>query len=319
MQRSPSYALVHGAVGGVAAGVVVALWFLGLDLLGGRPFDTPARLADAVIGVGHTPGVRLLIAYTVLHLGAFAVLGAVAASFIRATAVPPGLLVGGVFGLVVLTAVHYGALLVTGGRVLDVLPAVHVVIANLLGGMAMMSYLHLAMRAPTPLGYGVLREHRLVARGLVTGLIGAGAVAAWFLVLDAARGQPFFTPAALGAALLLGAMSPVDVQVTLPIVAAYTVLHCAAFAAIGVAVEWTAERVERAPTALRAGVLAFVLVEALFVGVVGALSQWVLGALGYWAVAVGNLLAIASMVAWVLRTHPTLSHSFGAMRQEPQP
>jgi hypothetical protein len=201
-------------------------------------------------------------------------------------------------------------MLITGGRVMDVLPAVHVVVANLLGGMAMMGYLHLATRATTPLGLGVLREQRLIARGLVTGLIGAAAVAVWFLILDVARGQPFFTPAALGAALLLGATSPIDVQVTLPVVAAYTVLHLAAFAAIGVAVEWAAERIERAPAAFRAAVLAFVILEGLFIGVVGALSQWVLGALGYWAVAIGNLLALGSMAMWVLATHPRLRGLF---------
>jgi hypothetical protein len=312
MQRSQSHALIHGAIGGLLAGLVVAIWFLGVDLATGQAFATPTKLANAVIGGDHAPGLRLVIAYTVLHFGVFAAIGMVAASFIRAVGVAPGLLVGAVFGLVVLTGVHYGALVVTGGRLMDVLPAIHVVVANLLGGMAMMSYLHLATRATTPLGYGVLREHRLVARGLVTGLIGAGVVAAWFLVLDVARGQPFYTPAALGAALLLGATSQADVQVTLPIVAAYTILHLAAFAAIGIVLEWAAERVERAPAVLRGAVLAFVLVEALFIGIVGALSQWVLGALGYWAVAIGNVLALASMGMWVLATHPKLRGLFGA-------
>jgi hypothetical protein len=312
MQQSHSHALVHGAVGGLAAGVVVALWFFVVDLAAGQPFATPARLATAIIGSEHAPGLRLVVAYTILHLGVFAALGMVAASFIRATGVAPGLLVGAVFGLVVLTSVHYTALLVTGRRVLVVVPAIHVVVANLLGGMVMMSYLHRAVRATTPLGYGVLREYPLVARGLMTGFLGAAAVAVWFLILDAARGQPLYTPAALGAALLLGATSQADVQVNLPIVAAYTVLHLAAFVGIGIAVEWVADRVERAPSVLRAGVLAFVLVEGLFIGVVGALSQWVLGALGYWAVAVGNLLALASMATWILMTHPRLRGLFGA-------
>ena len=312
MERSQSHALVHGAVGGVVAGLVVALWFLAVDLAAGQPFSTPARLATAVIGGDPVPSIRLVITYTVLHVGVFAMIGVIAASFLRATAIAPSLLVGAVFGLVVLTSVHYTALLITGQRLLAVVPAIHVVVANLLGGMAMMSYLHVATRATTPLGYGVLREHRLVARGLVTGLVGAGAVAVWFLVLDVARGQPFFTPAALGAALLLGATSQADVSVTLPIVTAYTVLHLAAFAGIGIAVEWAAERVERAPAVLRAATLAFVLLEALFIGVVGALSQWVLGALGYWAVAVGNVLALAAMSMWMLATHPRLKGLFGA-------
>jgi hypothetical protein len=311
MQRSQAHALVHGAVGGLIAGLVVAFWFLNVDLIAGRPFETPARLADAVIGGDHAPGLRLVVTYTILHLGVFAGLGIAAASFIRAVGVSPGLLVGAVFGLVVLTGVHYGAMAITGGRVMDVLPAAHVVVANLLGGMAMMGYLHVATRETTPIGYGVLREHKLVARGLVTGLIGACAVAVWFLVLDTARGQPFFTPAALGAALLLGATSQAEVQVTVPIVAAYTVLHLAAFSMIGIAMEWVAERIERAPVVLRAGALTFVLLEGLFIGVVGALSQWVLGALGYWAVAVGNLLALGSMAMWILATHPKLRGRFG--------
>jgi hypothetical protein len=311
MQRWQSHALVHGAVGGLAAGLVVALWFLAVDVTAGQPFSTPARLAGVVIGGEAAPGIRLVIAYTVLHFGVFAMIGMVAASFLRATAIAPSLLVGAVFGLVVLTGVHYTALLITGRRLLAVVPAIHVVIANLLGGMAMMSYLHVATRATTPLGYGVLREHPLVARGLVTGLVGAGAVAIWFLLLDVARGQPFFTPAALGAALLLGATSQADVSVTLPIVTAYTVLHLAAFSGIGIAIEWAAERVERAPAVLRAAILAFVLLEALFIGIVGALSQWVLGALGYWAVAVGNVLALASMSMWMLATHPRLRGLFG--------
>ena len=311
MQRSQPHALVHGAVGGLIAGAVVAFWFLNVDLLAGQPFQTPARLANALLGGDHSPGLRLVGTYTILHFGVFAALGMIAASFLRALSIAPSLLIGAAFGLVVLTGVHYGAMLVTGGRMMAALPAIHIVIANMLGGMAMMGYLHVATQSTAPIGYGVLREHKLVTRGLVTGLIGAGAVAIWFLVLDVARGQPFFTPAALGAALLLGATSQAEVQVTLPIVAAYTVLHVAAFVLIGIAVEWAAERVERAPAVLRAAALTFVLIEGVFIGLVGAVSQWVLGALGYWAVAVGNVLALAAMAMWVFGTHPRLRGILG--------
>jgi hypothetical protein len=99
MQRPQSHTLVHGAIGGLIAGLVVAFWFLNVDLMAGQPFETPARLAGAVIGGDHTPGLRLVIAYTILHLGVFAALGVAAASFLRAVSVGPGLLVGAVFGL----------------------------------------------------------------------------------------------------------------------------------------------------------------------------------------------------------------------------
>jgi hypothetical protein len=67
----------------MAAGLVVALWFLVVDVTAGQPFATPTRLADVVIGGDHVPGFRLLAAYTVLHFGVFAVLGMVASSLWR--------------------------------------------------------------------------------------------------------------------------------------------------------------------------------------------------------------------------------------------
>jgi hypothetical protein len=47
---------------------------------------------------------------------------------------------------------------------------------------------------PCPLRFRYLRD------GLIAGLIGAALVAVWFLIYDAAIGQPFRTPALLGAA-----------------------------------------------------------------------------------------------------------------------
>jgi predicted membrane-bound dolichyl-phosphate-mannose-protein mannosyltransferase len=138
-------------------------------------------------------------------------------------------------------------------------------------------------------------------------------VALWFLLLDMLGGRPFFTPAALGAALLLGATSPAEVSVTLPLVAAYTMLHLAAFAILGILIEWAAERLERAPAMWIVGVLIFVMLEALFIGIVGSLGHWVLGTLGYWAVAVGNVLAIAAMAMRVRARHPGLQRELAGV------
>ena len=49
---------------------------------------------------------------------------------------------------------------------------------------------------------------RYLREGIIAGLIGAAIVAAWFLVYDAARGQPLRTPALLGAAALQGLRDP---------------------------------------------------------------------------------------------------------------
>ena len=39
---------------------------------------------------------------------------------------------------------------------------------------------------------------RILREGFIAGLIGAGAVALWFLIVDTIAGRPFFTPAMLG-------------------------------------------------------------------------------------------------------------------------
>lgn len=298
--------LVHGAVAGIAAGLVVAVWFLVLDVVTAEAFRTPATLASVIVGEQGGPTFGLVGIYTLLHFAVFALLGIGAAFLVRAIGVAPGLLLGAVFGLGVLGTVHYGALLIAGTGALTVLPPRHVLVANLVGGMVMMAYLHHAMRAETPLGLGVLREHPLLVRGLITGLIGAGAVALWFLALDIARGRPFFTPAALGSLLFFGASSPDAVRVDVGVVAAYTAVHLAAFAAGGIVLEWSAERIERAPGLWLMALLTVIILEGLFVGTVGSLSGWVLGDLGIWAIIIANLAAVAAMGAWLWKSHPRL-------------
>ena len=55
---------------------------------------------------------------------------------------------------------------------------------------------------------------RYLREGIIAGLIAATIVAVWFLIYDAARGQPLRTPAMLGAATLQGMRDPSAVTVT---------------------------------------------------------------------------------------------------------
>ena len=48
------------------------------------------------------------------------------------------------------------------------------------------------------------RSVSLFEDGILTGMIGAAVVAIWFLILDTARGQMFFTPSLLGSVIFLG-------------------------------------------------------------------------------------------------------------------
>ncbi len=245
MQREEPDVVLHGALGGIIAGLVVVTWFVVVDLAASQPFETPARLAGVVLGEEFSgPWPRLIAMYTILHFGIFATLGVVAAWFVRSIEVDPGLILGAVFGVGVLNAVHYAGLLITGTNLLTVVPVGHVTAANLLGGMIMMAYLHRAFRAESPLGWSVLKRYPLLYDGLITGVVGAATVAFWFFVVDLLTSTPFYTPAALGSALLLGAVgTSAEIQVNFGVVVAYSFLHVTVFGLIGVTFAWLADRV----------------------------------------------------------------------------
>jgi hypothetical protein len=307
MPRAGSH-LLHGAIGGFLAGAFVALWFFVRDVVTTEPFHTPAVLASTIVGYQVVaPTFRLVATYTVLHFAVFVVLGLGISAFMRAVAIAPSLPLGVLFGLGVLNTVHYGSLLVVHSDFLTALPVPHVVVANLLAGLALMAYLHYAAYREVPFGPGVIRTMPLLAQGLVTGLIGAGAVALWLFVVDVLTSRPFYTPAALGSAVFLGARAPGEVRVTPGVIAAYTALHVAAFALVGVAFTWAVQRLERAPGAWLIVLMASIVLEGLFVGAVGSVGAWVLGAIGWWAIGAGNLLAVAAMAVWLLRSHPALA------------
>jgi len=307
MKRPLQGVVVQGAVGGVLAGSIVALWFFVVDLLAGQPFHAPAALAAALFHEEAAQAtVRLIASYTVLHFGAFALLGVAMAWAIAPLEAPPRTLLGVVFGFLVLDVVFYVALLLTGARLLDVLPWQHVLGANLVAGVALMAFLHRVQHDARPLGPVALRTHPLLWRGLITGLIGAAAVAVWFFALDLVAGHPFRTPGALGSTLFLGVTGPAQVQVSLGTVAGYTVVHLAAFAVAGVVLVAVAEQVERAPALLLVITLALIILEAVVVTTMALGAEWVLGSVGWWSIGVGNLLAVCGMGWHVWSTHPVL-------------
>jgi len=312
MRRSTT--VVDGAVGGIIAGAVVAVWFFVLDLASGQPFHTPRLLAAAFLGHDSTLAtVRLVAIYTLLHLGIFAVLGIGGAMLMRAAREVPRVLTGALFGIGALTTTHYGGLLLLGAPVLTVLPPIQVLAASIVGGIAMMLYLHRATREQVPFGPAMLKYHPMVVDAIITGAIGAATTAVWFLLLDVIAGRPFYTPAALGSALLLGAQSPTEVQVTSGIVVAYTFVHVLAFFAVGLGVEWLARRLEAVPSFWLMALLALIVLDVLFIGVVASLALWVLGAVGLWEVFVANLLAISAMGYRIWLSRPALRERLAAM------
>ena len=150
------------------------------------------------------------------------------------------------------------------------------------------------------------QPHSVVREGLVTGLIGAGGVAAWFLVIDTISGRPFFTPSVLGSAMFFGLRDPAAVTVELPAVAAYTLVHIVAFLAVGVIVAAMLAEVRKTPHVLWLLAEFFLVFEFGFYAVIAVVVAPVAGLLAWVNVAVGNLIAAGGMGYYLWRTNPVL-------------
>ena len=141
--------------------------------------------------------------------------------------------------------------------------------------------------------------------GFFCGVIGAGVVALWYLVLDSIAGRPLFTPSLLGSLLFQKGAALSNVTVQPAIVAWYTAVHALAFLIVGVIAAWLAVQFERFPSVGIAMLFLFVLFETAFFIFALAVGKNVLGTLGLWTVAVANLLASLAMAAYLWWKHPS--------------
>lgn len=306
MSRSAQI-LFCGLVAGFAGATVLALWFLVIDAIEGQPFHTPAFLAHAladVDGVERSSG--LIAMYTAFHYAAFFLVGITVAWALSKLETVPTLLLGLVLGFLLFDIVFYGSVIVTGVDVVQELGWVQVLAGNLLAGAAVLGVLHAMLEMPTMTWWAALARHRIVCEGIVAGLIGAAAVAAWFLLFDIWRGQIFFTPGALGSALFLRANELAAVEVNALTVTAYTVVHVAAFIVTGIVAAAIVVQAEETPPVLLGALLLFATFEAFFLGLLAVVAEWLLGALAWWTIAVGNLIATVAMASYLWRMHPKL-------------
>ena len=152
---------------------------------------------------------------------------------------------------------------------------------------------------------GVIRE------GILTGIIGATAVAVWFLIVDTINGHPLYTPRALGAAVF-GVLGPPAGERAMTFLVAYTLVHYAVFAVIGIVLAAIVAQGDEQPAVLAGLAVAFVVFQVAFFFFASALSQWnIFGVMAWYNVFAANLLATALMGAYLYRHHPGIATSMG--------
>lgn len=138
----------EGIIAGVAGGATIAVWFLLLDTLAGRPLYTPTVLGTALFGGGRgleSPetlpvSLGMTLMYTWVHFLVFCVIGGIAARLI--TLAERNLHIG--FGLLLFFVVFefgfVGAAMVFAYPVLRALAWPAVLVGNLLAAAVMALY-----------------------------------------------------------------------------------------------------------------------------------------------------------------------------------
>ena len=92
--------LREGVVAGALAATAVAIWFLVLDTVAGRPFATPAMLGASLSSLFAMPTVAptataaSVLGYTAFHYAAFAVAGLIGATVMNNAEEEPSVLIG---------------------------------------------------------------------------------------------------------------------------------------------------------------------------------------------------------------------------------
>jgi hypothetical protein len=297
----------EGIIAGLIGAALVAVWFLIYDAASGRPFRTPSLLGAATFeGVKNPSAVptaaQYIVPYTVLHGVVFAMIGVLIAYLIVSAQREPSRVLTLFIALMCFEIFFLAVVTWLAHPVLDELAWWAILVANALAAFGMLAYLVIGHRA---LGRALLSPlwSRAVREGIWGGLLGAAAVALWFLAYDAAAGVPLRTPALLGAALFHGLRDPNALQITLPIVLQYTVVHGAAFIAFGLAAAGLLLLADREPRVLFAFVMLFCCFEVFFAALVVILAEWLLEAIPWWTILGGNLVAALVMLGFFFREH----------------
>ena len=129
----------EGAVAGMLGAVVVAVWFLLLDLAEGQPLHTPILLGTRIFGAAH-PAAVIVILYTIVHGLAFILFGVIAAALISGAEEQPLLVLGLAILFTAFEVFFVGAVVIAAKWVLDEVSGWALFLGNIFAATAMLWY-----------------------------------------------------------------------------------------------------------------------------------------------------------------------------------
>jgi hypothetical protein len=145
----------EGIIAGILGALTVAVWFLVVDMMHGRPFYTPTVLGTALFGRGVWPATletmpasfEMVAMFTWVHVLAFVAVGVAAALLIAVAERHPSLGFGIVLLFVILEACFTVAVMIVAEPVLRALTWPAILVANFLAAAVIAGYFWL--RHPT--------------------------------------------------------------------------------------------------------------------------------------------------------------------------
>jgi hypothetical protein len=310
MHQSKARIILDGVMAGLLGGAIIAVWFFIFDAADGHPLRTPALLAAALLHGARNPVVltgpawTLVGEYTVAHFAVFALLGAIGALLIDGAERHPELF-GTLLIFTIAFEVFFIALIMLAGPAgAAAMPWWKIIAGNLMATAGMLGFF--LGRQPV-LAQNMMGEWTAVVReGVVSGIIGGVIVAVWFLIYDVAKGQPFHTPALLGAIVFNALQQPGSFAVSTALVLGYTVLHFFAFIMFGIASAILMVASEREPVLALGELILFVWFELCFVAFVTFLDANTVEEIGWWNIIGGNIAALAAIIAYFEHGHPRI-------------
>jgi hypothetical protein len=148
---------------------------------------------------------------------------------------------------------------------------------------------------------------RVIAEGIVAGVIAHLGIALVLLVADLVAGRwILFTPALLGTVLLEGARDICQVPLRVTTVLAYTSIHLTALAAFGLLASMLIHASEQRPILWLGALFVFIFVAWHLTGAVLTLVAPVRGCFSLWWITGASAVGALGMAGYLWRAHPGL-------------
>jgi hypothetical protein len=149
---------------------------------------------------------------------------------------------------------------------------------------------------------------RTVFDGTVAGIIGAMAIALWYLIFDAAKGHPVSSLELLAATLFGSAgAAPTGVGGLVFHLLAPLVLHLCIFALIGVVAAIIFETAEAEETLFPTMMILVPILEMFSIMILMLIGPSARVSLPWWKFLIGDVMATSAMLMFFLGRHPTLA------------